>query len=65
MGMKYPFKEFNDHAENWEVYIERLEHYFEANDVPADKKRSVFLRVCGAATYSLVRDLLTPVKPST
>ena len=33
-------------------YTERLEHYFEANDVnSAEKQRAILLSGCGASTY--------------
>ena len=51
-------------AEDWESYTERLESYFEANDITGtDKKRSMLLRVCGWETFTLIRDLLAPAKP--
>ena len=50
-------------AEEWESYIERLESYFEANDIAsADKKRSVLLSVCGREAFALIRDLLSPAR---
>ena len=63
MGTKYRF-EFCGQPDKWEIYLERLCCYFEANDVPVDKERAVFLSVCGANKYSLLRDLLTPAKPT-
>ena len=56
---------FNEAEETWTEYVERLEQYFIANDVEDDKKqRAIFLSVCGPKTYSLLRDLLQPRKPS-
>ena len=47
-------------TEDWSAYIERLSHYFIANGVEdATKKRSILLANCGAATYKLIRSLLT------
>ena len=58
--------EFNQVKETWTAYSERLEEYFTANDInDAGKKRAILLSACGAATYQLIRDLLTPVKPNT
>ena len=59
------FEKFTlDGAEEWEAYIDRLESFFEANDIAsADKKRSILLSVCGRDTYGLIRDLLAPAKP--
>ena len=53
------------HADNWLEYIERVEQYFIANGIDsAEKKRGILLTVVGSETYSLIRNLLTPVKPS-
>ena len=50
--------------EEWVEYIERLTHYFTANEIEnADKQRSILLSVCGAKTYKLIRNLLAPAKP--
>ena len=47
----------------WPQYVERLQHFFMANDiVDAEKKRAVFLSVVGPATYKLLGDLLAPAK---
>lgn len=51
---------------NFEEYTERIEEYFIANDIDdEDKKRSIFLTVCGEKTYSLLRNLCSPDKPNT
>ena len=56
---------FNKAEEPWAQYVERLEQYFIVNDVEDDnKQRAIFLSVCGPKTYSLIRDLLQPRKPS-
>ena len=53
-------------SEDWVQYIERLECYFDANEIDAaDKKRDILLSVCGRKTYKLMRDLLAPDKPNT
>ncbi|KAI4877865.1 hypothetical protein NFI96_007512 [Prochilodus magdalenae] len=54
---------YDEAAEQWSTYVERFEHFIEANDVPAAKKAAVFLSVIGATTYSLLRSLLAPDKP--
>ena len=57
---------FDAAAEEWSSYTERLDHYYIANGIEnEDKKRSIFLTVCGAATYQLIRDLLSPAAPTT
>ncbi|KAH6928937.1 hypothetical protein HPB50_021767 [Hyalomma asiaticum] len=47
----------------WTEYLERVKLFHEANSVPEEKKKSVFLTCCGASTYSLLRSLLTPRAP--
>ena len=54
---------FDESTEQWSTYVERFEHFAEANGVPAEKKVAVFLSVIGAATYGLLRSLLAPDKP--
>ena len=56
--------QFNEEAEEWPAYCERLMHYFTANDVEtAEKRRAILLSVCGAHIYQLVRSLVSPEKP--
>ena len=57
--------EVNSGKEEWDSYVERLEHYFVANSVsePA-KKCVVLLSCCGAETYKLIRNLVAPEKPT-
>ena len=46
-------KAFNAQVDDWSIYVERLQHYFIANDVTdAGKKRSILLTVCGTPTYT-------------
>ena len=57
---------FNEAAESWPSYIERLGHYFVANDVKdSNKKRAILLSSCGVNTYAVIRNLLAPNLPST
>ena len=54
-----------DEIEEWTQYVERMEHYFEANEIDSDeKKRSIFLSVIGAKTYKLLLGLIRPEIPS-
>ena len=47
------------------VRVERLQHYFTANDVAdADKQRAILLSSVGPTTYRLIRNLLAPDKPT-
>ena len=56
--------EFDATKEEWTQYVERLEHFFVANDIAdAGKKRAVLLSVVGASTYALLWNLVSPAKP--
>ena len=58
-------EEFDERRGDWTAYIERVEQYFLANDVDDEKKVPVLLTVIGGKTYSLLRTLTSPDKPST
>ena len=55
-------QEFNPELESFKTYEERLELYFEANDVVPEKQVAVFLSIIGAKNYALLRDLISPDK---
>jgi len=59
---------FDADAEEWPQYVERLEHFFDANGITGEdnkaKRRSVFLTVIGPSPYKLLRNLLAPEKPA-
>ena len=59
---------FDPEVEEWPQYVERLEHFFEANGIVGEenqaKRRSTFLLVIGPALYKLLRSLLSPAKPA-
>ena len=59
--------EFHD-GENWCEFIERLDAYFFVNNITGneaeEKKRAILLTVCGSKTYSLMKNLLAPTKPT-
>jgi len=55
---------FHSETEKIAAYLERVELFFAANDIPPDKRVAIFLSSVGGKTYSLLRDLLAPVKPS-
>ena len=55
---------FNPDCESIEAYLERIDLYFAANNVPDDRKVAIFLSVLGGKTYTLLRNLLAPQKPS-
>lgn len=55
---------FNSQEQSWEEYCEVLQHFFDANGIEeAGKKRAILLSAVGSHTYSLIRNLLSPVKP--
>lgn len=58
---------FDSSSEQWDQYIERLEHFFEANDIPLDttqvkRRRAILLSVCGSKVYKQMSSLLAPEK---
>ncbi|KAJ8023800.1 hypothetical protein HOLleu_36342 [Holothuria leucospilota] len=56
--------EFNSEKEEWTQYVERLNHFFTANDIEEEtKKQSIFLSLIGADAYKLLRNLVSPEKP--
>ncbi|KAJ8035756.1 hypothetical protein HOLleu_19529 [Holothuria leucospilota] len=56
--------EFNSEKEEWTQYVERLNHFFTANDITEEtKKQSIFLSLIGADAYKLLRNLVSPEKP--
>ena len=51
--------QYQQSKETWATYVERLNHYFIANDVADEgKKRSILLSACGSSTYKLIRSLV-------
>ena len=56
---------FDEGQESWTNYQERLEEYFTVNEIAEDKKVSALLTLLGGKTYSLLRNLTSPDKPST
>ena len=55
--------EFDSKKEMISAYLERVEMFFQANDIKAEKRVPVLLSVIGAKTYMLLRNLLTPDIP--
>ena len=65
MAQQATFGEFDETKEDWLSYTERLQQYFEANEIKtAKKQRAVLLSVCGPTTYQLIRNLSSPQKPT-
>ena len=59
---------FDPDREDWPQYVERLNQFFEANDLTgvdkATKRCATFLTVIRAAPYKLLRSLLSLAKPT-
>ena len=55
---------FDPETESWTSYCERLGFYFISNNLmeKEEKKKAIFLSVCGAQTYHLLKNLLQPEK---
>ena len=55
--------EFDSSREEWTQYVERMDHFFASNSIKgAGKKKSTFLALIGPATYTLVRNMVSPNK---
>ncbi|MEE4247260.1 MAG: RNase H-like domain-containing protein, partial [Kangiellaceae bacterium] len=55
---------YDEGSEDWRQYRDRLDQFFIANNIEgADRRRAVFLSVCGRKTFQLVASLLAPAKP--
>ena len=61
VGRMEPFDPDN---ESIVVYLERMQLYFEANGIKAEKQVPVFLNIIGWENYGLLRNLSAPEKPS-
>ena len=47
---------FDPEQESWSEYVERLQHYFTANNIASDEKqRAILLTAVGVSTYRLER----------
>ena len=56
-------EDFNPDLELVTVYLEHMELYFSANKVKREKQVHVFLNLLGRETYTLLQNLISPVKP--
>ena len=63
MSVVGTIKEFNPQVEKFSTYYERVDLYFTANGIAANKQVPVFLTVIGSKTYALLEDYLAPAKP--
>ena len=56
---------FDPENDDWAEYWEMMEQYFCANEIDDNKKRTAtFITLIGKETYSLLRTLASPDKPS-
>ena len=55
-------EEFKSNSD-WNIYRERLEQYFSANFIEADRQVSVLITAIGPGTYKALRDLCDPILP--
>ena len=64
MALLGKIEEYDGSKEEWPQYVERMDHFFAANGIDdVGKKKSTFLAVIVPATYTLVRNLVSPDKP--
>ena len=56
---------FQQDCERISAYLERVQLYFQANEVADEKQVPVLLSAIGGKTYALLSDLLAPEKPAT
>ncbi|UYV72333.1 K02A2.6-like [Cordylochernes scorpioides] len=57
-------EKFDETTESWERYTERLEYFFEANNIDQNKKKAIFLTLLTPTVYNLLYDLCIPKKLS-
>ena len=55
--------QFDSDQETMSAYLERVEIFFQANNIAEEKQVGIFLSLIGAKTYGLLRDLVAPAKP--
>ena len=55
---------FDNSAETWASYIERLEQYFILNKIKKDQQVAALFSLFGRKAYGLLRNLTAPAKPA-
>ncbi|XP_055626731.1 uncharacterized protein LOC129768834 [Toxorhynchites rutilus septentrionalis] len=55
--------EFDSSRDDWNVYYERLEQFYEVNEVPEVKRSAFLISVVGTDAYKSLRDLCHPTLP--
>ena len=56
--------EFDPRTDSITAYVERVNLYFQANEVADGKKVAVFLSTIGSKTYAVLRNLTAPTAPA-
>lgn len=54
---------FYSYSDDWQVFTERLEQFFEINDVAEEKKRAILLTSISDDVYKTLRDVCHPLLP--
>ena len=49
--------------EGWGSYVERLNLYFDVNDIIENKRLPAFLSIIGSTTYGVLKSLVSPTPP--
>ena len=56
--------ELVESQKSWTQYIDRMEQFFAANNIPITKKIPVLLATVGPAAFHILGNLVVPAKPS-
>ena len=68
-GLLGKIEHFDPQSEEWTRYVERVQQFFEANELTGEdkavKRRATFLTLIGPTTYQRLTDLVAPAKPNT
>ena len=51
-------------SEGWDSYVERLNLYFDVNDINEGKRLPACLSIIGSNTYGVLKSLVSPTPPS-
>jgi hypothetical protein len=57
--------EFDSRIEAWSSYTERFENFCLCNQIPEERRTSTLLTVISVKSYTLLKGLCEPAKPST
>lgn len=63
MAMIGDLPRFNSQFDDWQVFTERLEQFFEINDVVEEKKKAILITSIGDDIYKTLRDVCHPTLP--